>query len=83
MPGYTGTGPRDARRALADPKANLRLFVSLDELEELVDAAIAVYNGTPHDALNGRTPLEAIEHGAGAGEPCSTGFQKPSAGRCA
>ena len=42
MPGYTGTGPRDARRALANPKANLRLFVSLDELEELVDAAIGV-----------------------------------------
>ena len=63
LPGYTGTGPRDARRALADPKGNLRLFVSLDELEELVDAAIGVYNGTPHDGLNGRTPLEAIEHG--------------------
>jgi transposase InsO family protein len=63
LPGYTGTGPRDARRVLADPKGNLRLFVSLDELEELVDAAIGVYNGTPHDGLNGRTPLEAIEHG--------------------
>ena len=28
-----------------------------------LDAAIGVYNGTPHDGLNGRTPLEAIEHG--------------------
>ena len=63
MPGYTGTRPRDTRRALADPKANLQLFVSLDELEELVDASIGVCNGTPNDGLDGRTPLEAIEHG--------------------
>ena len=50
------------RRALADPKGNLRLYVSLDELEELLEAALADYNATPHDGLNGRTPLEAVEH---------------------
>ena len=50
------------RRALADPKGNLRLFVSLAELEELMEAALATYNATPHDGLNGRTPLEAVEH---------------------
>ncbi|TAM16921.1 MAG: integrase [Pandoraea sp.] len=62
LPGYTGSDPRDLRRALADPKGNLRLYVSLDELEELVEYAIARYNGTPHSGLNNATPLEAIEY---------------------
>ncbi|CAB3734202.1 helix-turn-helix domain-containing protein [Paraburkholderia rhynchosiae] len=62
LPGYTGSHPRDLRRALADPKGNLRLYVSLDELEELVEYVIASYNGTPHSGLNNVTPLEAIEY---------------------
>ncbi|CAE6862245.1 DDE-type integrase/transposase/recombinase [Paraburkholderia domus] len=60
LPGYTGSHPRDLRRALSDPKGNLRLYVSFDELEELVEYAIASYNGTPHGGLNNVTPLEAI-----------------------
>lgn len=59
-PGYTGSHPRDPRRALSDPKGDLRLYVSFDELEELVEYAIASYNGTPHGGLNDVTPLEAI-----------------------
>lgn len=62
LPGYTGSNPRDVRRALADPKGNLRLFVSLAEMEELMEASIAGYNATPHAGLNGRTPLEAMEY---------------------
>ncbi|WP_224082783.1 transposase family protein [Cupriavidus laharis] len=62
LPGYTGSHPRDLRRALADPKGDLRLYVSLDELEELVEYAITTYNGTPHTGLNNVTPLEAIEY---------------------
>jgi hypothetical protein len=62
LPGYTGSHPRDLRRALADPKDNLRLYVSLAEIEDLLEAAIAAYNASPHDGLNGRTPLEAVEH---------------------
>ena len=62
LPGHTGSNPRDVRRALSDPKSDLRLYVSLSELEELLEAAIGGYNGTPHDGLNGRTPLEAVEH---------------------
>lgn len=61
LPGYTGSHPRDLRRALADPKSNLRLYVSLDELDELIAYAIASYHGTPHGGLNGVTPLEAME----------------------
>ena len=62
LPGYTGTNARDLRRALADPKGDLRLYVSLAEIEELLEASIAAYNAMPHDGLNGRTPLEAVEH---------------------
>ena len=62
LPGYTGTNARDVRRALADPKGDLRLCVSLDEIEELLEAALAAYNATPHAGLNGRTPIEAVEH---------------------
>lgn len=62
LPGYTGTNPQHIRLALADPKGNLRLFVSLAEIEELMEASIATYNATPHAGLNGTTPLEAMEY---------------------
>ena len=62
LPGYTGTNARDIRRALADPKGNLRLYVSLDELEDLLEASLAQDNATAHNGLNGRAPLEAVEH---------------------
>jgi putative transposase len=62
LPGYTGSRPQDLRRALADPKGNLRLYVSVDELDELFEYAIASYNGTPHSGLNNVTPLEAMEY---------------------
>ena len=62
LPGYTGSNPRDVRRALSNPGSNLRLYVSLNELEELLEAAIGGYNASPHAGLNGRTPLEAMEY---------------------
>jgi putative transposase len=62
LPGYTGSHPRDLRRELADPKGNLRLYVSLDELEELIEYAIATYRGTPHAGLCNVIPLEAMEY---------------------
>ncbi len=40
----------------------MRLYVSLDELVELVEFAISGYNGTPHRGLNNATPLEAMEY---------------------
>ncbi|MDR5748677.1 integrase [Caballeronia sp. LZ029] len=62
LPGYTGSHPHDVRRALSDPKGNVRLYISLDELDELVEYAIATYHGTPHAGLNNVTPLEAMEY---------------------
>ena len=35
-------------------------LITLQELEELLDVTIANYHCTPHDGLNGRTPLEAL-----------------------
>ncbi|WP_323123612.1 integrase [Burkholderia alba] len=35
-------------------------LITLGELEELLDVTIANYHCTPHDGLNGRTPLEAM-----------------------
>jgi transposase InsO family protein len=64
LPGYTGSHPRDLRKALSAAGGNLRLYVSLDELEELLEAALGAYNATPHSGLNGLTPLEAMAHGA-------------------
>lgn len=40
----------------------MRFFVSLTELEDLLDGMLAAYNSTPHDGLNGRTPLEVVAH---------------------
>lgn len=62
LPGYTGSGPDDVRRALSSVKGDLRLFLSLAELEELMEASLATYNATPHAGLNGRTPLEAMTY---------------------
>lgn len=67
LPGYTGTHPKDIRRALSDPKGNARLHVSLAEIQELLAATMAVYNASPHDGLNGRTPLEAVVHSVRTG----------------
>ena len=62
MPGYTGTNAQDVRRALSDPKGNINLYLTFEELEDLMEASIAEYNGTPHSGLNSLTPLEAVEY---------------------
>ncbi len=62
MPGTTGTGAADIRRRLSDPGGNTELFVTFEELEELLDVTIANYNGTDHSGLPGRSPLDAMRH---------------------
>ncbi|MCK6372780.1 MAG: transposase [Zoogloea sp.] len=58
--GTTGRHPDDplGKRGRAVPVA---LLITLAELEELLDVCIANYHATPHDGLNGRTPLEAMQ----------------------
>jgi putative transposase len=57
LPGSTGASADDVRRRLTDPGGDTELLVTFAELEELIDVTIANYNGTPHSALGGRSPL--------------------------
>ncbi|MCA8335381.1 integrase [Burkholderia multivorans] len=62
LPGTTGTSAQDVRRALCDPGGKRSLLVSGEELAELLDVSFANYNGTPHDGLGGRSPIEMMQH---------------------
>lgn len=65
LPGNLGNNPQAIERALSDPKGNTRLLVTLDELEDMIEVLLADYNGEPHAALDGRTPLEAMMYSVG------------------
>ena len=45
---------------LRDPKDNLRLLVTVQELDELLAMQVWNYHGTPHAGLGGLTPLEMM-----------------------
>jgi putative transposase len=60
LPGTTGARPDDAKRKRRGDASPVARWVSAAELEELLDVAIANYNGTPHTSLGGRSPLEAF-----------------------
>lgn len=62
IPGTTGSQPSDAIKKLSDPKGDVKLLMTLDELEELMDVWISNLNGQAHSSLNGRTPLQYIRH---------------------
>lgn len=62
LPGTTGANPQDVRRALSDIGSKTEMLLSIDELAELLDVTFANYNGSPHDGLGGRSPLEAMEY---------------------
>lgn len=51
LPGCTGWNAWDLRRALANPKGNLRLYVSIGE-----------FDASPHSGLNNLTSFEAMEY---------------------
>lgn len=58
--GTTGRSVNDpaGKRGRTAPTA---LLITLPELEEMLDISIANYHGTPHDGLQGKTPLEALQ----------------------
>ena len=60
LPGSTGSNPHDIRRRLGDPAGKDALAVSFDELLELLEVTIANYNGSPHDGIGARSPLEFL-----------------------
>jgi putative transposase len=56
LPSKTATTSSRMRKAAKD----LRLVVTARELEELLDATVWNYHGTPHSGLGGLTPLERL-----------------------
>lgn len=60
LPNTTGSNPNDPKRK--DPeRAALRGKISLSMCERLTHAVIRDYNHTPHEALKGFTPMEALK----------------------
>lgn len=60
LPMTTGSDPKDPRRR--DPEKEAVAYeIQIDDLHLIVDITIANYNATPHEALQGRSPLEVLE----------------------
>lgn len=66
LPSQQATSSKRMREAAKD----LRLVVTAQELEELLDATVWNYHGTPHSSLGGLTPLERMSQQVdGVGRP--------------
>jgi len=61
LPGTNGNNPKDAV-GIKGKSVPVEQLVLIEELEELLDVTFANYNGTAHDGLNGRTPLQAMQY---------------------
>ena len=59
-PNTTGSNPDDPRR-IAPEQAAAKYRFTYDHLAQLVDIVIANYNISPHDSLNGRSPLQYLD----------------------
>lgn len=55
-----GNGPKDPRRRNSEQHA-VKYEISESEIGELTEVLIANYNNTPHDGINGFTPLEVMK----------------------
>lgn len=62
LAGSTGSSPDDLIRELADVGSDLRLLISTDELEQVIECLLGDHNGESKTGLNGRTPLQAMRH---------------------
>lgn len=56
----TGNNPKDPRRDNPDKKA-VEYKISVKHLEEITEVLIANYNETPHNGINGFSPLEVMQ----------------------
>lgn len=61
LPGTTGATPDSVERALNDPNGEIKLLMTLEELEQVVDVIISDSNARRLPALGNRTPLEAMK----------------------
>ncbi|MGZ8160333.1 MAG: hypothetical protein ACXWT1_20035 [Methylobacter sp.] len=55
-------GMKTKLKSLRYPKSGEGLSITLAELEDLLEIMTAHYNGSPHESLNGRTPLEQLAY---------------------
>jgi putative transposase len=77
LPGSTGASVHDIRRRLSDPSGKEALTVSFDELLELMEVTIADYNGTPHDGIGARSPLEFLARAMNRQRDCVRVLSEP------
>lgn len=60
LPGGIEDKPALSSKRLREAAKDLQLVVTVHELEELLDATVWNYHGTPHSGLGGLTPLERL-----------------------
>lgn len=70
LPGGLPNKPSTTSRRIREAAKDLELVVTVQELEELLDATVWNYHGTPHSGLGGLTPLERLSQQVnGIGQP--------------
>lgn len=60
LPGGLPSKQATTSKRMREAAKDLRLVVTAQELEELLDATVWNYHGTPHSSLGGLTPLERM-----------------------
>lgn len=60
LPSTVGTGISDVRRVDAEKNA-VKYQITYEDLCELLEYFIAIYNNSPHSSLDNQTPLECME----------------------
>ena len=60
LPGGLPNKPATPSSRLREAAKDLQLVVTAQELQELLDATVWNYHGTPHSGLGGLTPLERL-----------------------
>lgn len=60
LPATTGSNPQDTRRDKAEQNA-VKYQITYNDIEQLVEYFIALYNNAPHSSLDNETPLECMQ----------------------
>ena len=60
LPSTTGSNSRDMRRENAEKDA-VKYGIKYNDIVELTEYLISIYNNSPHSNLSGRTPLQVME----------------------
>ncbi len=77
LPGTTGSNIRDTKRNNPE-RESVKYAITYDDICELLEYLIAIYNNTPHSSLENQTPMQAMDrkiHDAGM-QPCIVNEQE-------